>query len=238
MKSRSLLDSFRFALDGMVHVIRTHRHMRYHLVLTMAVLALSVLLRVTKVELILLVLVIALVLLAELFNTAVEVTVDLITDRYHPLAKVAKDVAGAAVLVASMTALVVGAMVFLDQPRVRLLAAGASLQPPANILHVLLAAVVLIAILVVVTKVRGGKGTLMRGGVMSAHAAIAAFLATAVYFAGHGNIFAVGAAALLALLVCQSRVEAGIHSVREVLLGAVAAVAVAVIMFEVLARGT
>jgi len=236
MKSRSLLDSFRFALDGMVHVIRTHRYMRYHLVITMAVIALSVLLRVTKIELITLVLVIALVLLAELFNTAVEVAVDMVTDAYHPLAKVAKDVAGAAVLVATLTALAVGGMVFLDQPRLRALVSGGSMHRPANILHVLLAGAVLIAILVVVTKVRGGKGTLTRGGVVSAHAAIASFLATAVYFAG-GNLLAVLAAATLALLVCQSRIEAGIHSLREVLLGALGAMAVAVIMFEVLSTG-
>ncbi|UCH33476.1 MAG: diacylglycerol kinase [Armatimonadota bacterium] len=236
MKSRSLLDSFRFALDGMVHVIRTQRHMRYHLVLTMAVIGLSVLLRVTKVELILLVLVIAMVLLAELFNTAIELAVDLVTEHYHPLAKVVKDVAGAAMLVATLASLAVGAMIFLDRPRLRALIAGGSLHTPANILHVLLAAAVLIAILVAVTKVRGGKGTLMRGGVMSAHAAIGAFLATTVYYAG-GGALAVGAAALLALLVCQSRVEAGIHTVREVILGAVAAVAVAVLMFEVLSGG-
>jgi len=84
-----------------------------------------------------------------------------------------------------------------------------------------------------VAKVRGGKGTLMRGGVVSAHAAIAAFLAAVVYHVSH-NVLAVGAAALLALLVFQSRVEAGIHTVREVILGAVWAVAVAVFMFEVL----
>jgi len=233
MKSRSLIDSFRFALDGMVHVIRTHRHMRYHLLVTMAVIALSVLLRVTKIELILLIIVIAMVLLAELFNTAVEVTVDLVTDGYHPLARIAKDVSGAAVLVTTIAAVGVGAMIFLDQPRLRALISGPSLHAPANILHVLLAAGVLIVILVVVAKVRGGKGTLMRGGVVSAHAAIASFLATAVYFAG-GNLLTVCAATLLALLVCQSRVEAGIHTLREVVLGAAAAVAVAVIMFEVL----
>jgi len=231
MKSRSLIDSFRFALDGMVHVIRTHRHMRYHLVITMAVLVLSVLFRITKLELIMLLLVIALVLLAELFNTAIEVTIDLVTDTYHPLAKIAKDVGGAAVLVSSLTAVAVGALIFFDRPRVRALVRGGGLHTPVNIIHVLLAGAVLIVILVVVTKIRGGKGTLMRGGVVSAHAAIAAFLATAVYFAG-GTPVAVAAAALLALLVCQSRVEAGIHSVREVTIGAVGAVAVAVIMFE------
>lgn len=233
MKSRSLLDSFRFALDGMVHVIRTHRHMRYHLLITMAVLALSVVMRVKKDEIILLLLVIAMVLLAELFNTAVEVTIDLVTDAYHPLAKVAKDVSGAAVLIATVTAVTVGALIFLDVPELRALVAGGSLHRPVYVLHVLLACAVLIAILVVITKVSGGKGTLMRGGVVSAHAAIASFLATAVYFAG-GNLVTVVAAVMLAALVCQSRVEAGIHTLREVLLGAVGAAAIAVIMFEVL----
>ena len=234
MKSRSLLDSFRFALDGLVHVIRTHRHMRYHLVITMAVLSLSVLLQVTKIELIALVVVIGMVLLAELFNSALEVTVDLLTDSYHPVAKVAKDVAGAAMMIATFTAVTVGALVFLDRMRLRQLVAGGALrQRPTNILHVLLAGAAVIAILVVVTKIRGGKGSLMRGGIVSAHAALAAFLATAAYYAG-GNVLVVGAAALLALLVCQSRVEAGIHTLREVLVGAAAAIAVTVFIFQVL----
>ncbi|HUT74233.1 MAG TPA: diacylglycerol kinase [Armatimonadota bacterium] len=234
MKSRSLFDSFRFALDGLVHVIGTHRHMRYHLVATMAVLALSVLLRVTKIEVIALILVIAMVLLAELFNTAIEVTVDLVTDSYHPLAKIAKDVAGAAMLLATLTAATVGALIFLDRRSVRQLTAGAVLHHrPANILHVLLAGAVLIMILVAVTKIRGGKGTLMRGGVVSAHAALAAFLATAVYYVCP-HVVAVGAAVTLTLLVCQSRVEAGIHTLREVIVGAVGAVAVTVFIFQVL----
>jgi len=234
MKSRTLLDSFRFALDGMVHVIRTHRHMRYHLVITMAVLALSVLARVSKVEVILLILAIALVLLAELANTAVEAAVDLVTDGYHPLAKIAKDVAGAGVLVATLTSATVGALIFLDRTRLRQLVAGGPLyQRPANILHVLLAGAALIMILVVVTKISGGKGTVMRGGVVSAHAALAAFLATTVFYAG-APMVAVGGAVLLAVLVCQSRVEAGIHTLREVILGAVGAVAVTVFMFQVL----
>jgi diacylglycerol kinase (ATP) len=235
MKSRSLIDSFRFALDGMVHVIRTHRHMRYHLVITMAVLVLSVLFHIKKEEVILLLFVIALVLLSELFNTAIEVTIDLVTDTYHPLAKIAKDVGGAAVLVSSLTAVAAGALIFFDRPRVRALVAGGGLRTPVNILHLLLAAAVLIIILVVVTKIRGGKGTLTRGGVVSAHAAMAAFLATAVYYAG-GSPVAVVAAALIALLVCQSRVEAGIHTLREVVIGAIGAVAIAIIMFEVFGR--
>lgn len=235
MKSKSLLDSFRFALDGMVHVIRTQRHMRYHLVLTMMALALTVVFGVSKIEIIALLLVIALVLTTELLNTAIEVTIDLVTDSYHPLAKVAKDVAGAAMLIATVTAATVGALIFLDHTRLRELVARGSLRHhPVYVLHVLFAGAVLLVILVILTKIRGGKGTLLRGGVVSAHAALAWFLATAVYYAG-GNIIEVSAAAALALLVCQSRVEARIHTLREVVLGGVAAVAISVIMFQVLA---
>ncbi len=61
---------------------------------------------------------VALVLIAELFNTALEVVVNLITDRYHPLAKIAKDVAAAGVLIASIYSLLVGGAVFLEQPAI------------------------------------------------------------------------------------------------------------------------
>ena len=53
------------------------------------------------------------VMMAELFNTAIEVVVNMITDSYHPLAKIAKDVAAAAVLIAAAGALVVGLILFV-----------------------------------------------------------------------------------------------------------------------------
>ena len=89
-------------------------------------------------------------------------------------------------------------------------------------MYVFVAAFLLLLILLIVWKVIGEKGTLLQGGVVSGHSAIAFFLATTILFVAN-NVFALILALLLAILVAQSRVEARIHTVQEVIIGAVLA---------------
>jgi diacylglycerol kinase len=107
--------SFAFAGQGVWHVVRTQRNMRVHLTAAAAVIALAVILRVTAVDWACLLAVIGLVLTAETLNTVVEAVVDLYTDEFHPLAKIAKDVAAAAVLISCVAAVGVGIAVFLPR---------------------------------------------------------------------------------------------------------------------------
>lgn len=199
-----------------MHTFRTQRNMRFHMMTVALVLFSGLLFRLSRLEMLVLLFTATLVLVTEMFNTAVEVVVDMITQSYHPAAKFAKDVAAGAVLIAAVNAIVVGFVLFLwDRPpgslRLRLE------EPPA--IHVLLVGMLLLLILLVVWKVLGEKGTLLQGGVVSGHAAIAFFLATTILFESH-DVFVTILALLLACLVAQSRVEAHIHTVREVLIGA------------------
>lgn len=89
--------------------------MRFHVLVAMVVVVLALLLRVGFVEFAILVLTVSLVLAVELVNTTVEAVVDLVTEDYHPLAKVAKDAAAGAVLVCSVGAVFVGVFVFWDE---------------------------------------------------------------------------------------------------------------------------
>src|SRR3712207_6682972 len=100
--------SFNHAYRGLIYAVRTQRNMRFHVVASAVVLVLSLLVGVTKLELAILVLVIMAVFVAEMFNTALEFTVDLVTNEYHPLAKLAKDVSAGVVLVTSVAALAGG----------------------------------------------------------------------------------------------------------------------------------
>jgi diacylglycerol kinase len=106
----------------MAYCVRTQRNLRIHLSITVLVLAASVALRVTLPELAVLVFCIMVVIVAEMLNTALECSIDLITSDYHPLAKLSKDVSAGAVLVASLGASAVGAIIFL--PRLWQLALG------------------------------------------------------------------------------------------------------------------
>ncbi|MGQ9500550.1 MAG: diacylglycerol kinase family protein [Anaerolineae bacterium] len=105
------LSSFHHAWDGLRYVVRTQRNARIHLTaLTLAV-GLGMVVGLSRLEWVMLALVIGAVLVAEWFNTAIEATIDLITVQYHPLAKVAKDAAAAGVLVTALVAIVVGILI-------------------------------------------------------------------------------------------------------------------------------
>jgi diacylglycerol kinase (ATP) len=233
MKTRSLVDSFLFAMEGLVHALRTHAHMRHLLLVSALLLLVSQLLAVDRGGLLALVFGIALLVIVELINVAIEAAVDLACDSYHPVAKVAKDVAGAAVMVASAVLIFICAFVFLESPRVTYFLGLSETQPSPKPLHVALVGAILIAIIVILGKVWGKKGTLWRGGAISGHAALAGyFLATISYKAGSPLIF--GLALGLAFLVGQSRLEAGIHTLREVLLGVMVGLGVSAIMLRFL----
>lgn len=107
----SLVSSFRNALSGLNELLRTQRNARIHLAITLAVIGLAAWLRLSVGDWALLALAATLVWTAELINTALEAVVDLASPGPQPLARLAKDLSAAAVLVAAVGAAVVGALV-------------------------------------------------------------------------------------------------------------------------------
>jgi diacylglycerol kinase (ATP) len=218
LRPKNPIDSFRFALNGILLSFRTQRHLRIHFGVAVLALIAGFIWRLSRVELLILVIAISMVLLAELFNTALETVVDLVTMDYHPLAKVAKDVAAGAVLVTTINAAMIGAVLFLDTAQIQQL----FLRPasiPSDLVRTLVVGFTLLLLLLVILKQRGGHGRFLHGGVVSGHSAIAFFLCTSMVMVARQPLISL-LAVLLALLVAQSRVDAGIHSVREVALGA------------------
>ncbi len=114
-RASTLLSSFRFAFAGLGYLLWSQRNAKIHVGIGLAAVALGFLLRITRSEWLALVLTIALVLAAEGVNTAVEATVDLASPEYHPMAKVAKDVAAGTVLLTAIASLIVGLIVFLPR---------------------------------------------------------------------------------------------------------------------------
>ncbi|HKL48664.1 MAG TPA: diacylglycerol kinase, partial [Desulfuromonadales bacterium] len=108
MKPANWFESVNCAIEGIIWSVRTQRHMRYHFWAAAAILLVGLFFHLSALELILLILAVTFVLFAELFNTAIEVLVDLVSPEYHPLARRAKDVAAGAVFIASIGAVVLG----------------------------------------------------------------------------------------------------------------------------------
>ncbi len=112
MKASKLRDSFKFAIEGVGYVLKTQRNMRLHFISAIAILAAGLILKISYLELAILSLTIALVIIAEMFNTAVEVIIDLQTSERHPIAKIIKDIAAGAVLISAINAVAVGFLIF------------------------------------------------------------------------------------------------------------------------------
>ena len=107
--------SFRHAWDGLAHATSTQPNFTIHLFLSTLAIFAGFILKISGLEWIIISLTIAIGLVIELVNTAIESTVDLITRRYHRLAKIAKDTAAAAMLVYALGAIVVAAIIFIPR---------------------------------------------------------------------------------------------------------------------------
>ena len=220
-----------WAFEGVIHVLRTQRNMRIHFALATIVLILAFSYGVTKLELMALLVAISFVLIAEMVNTAIEATIDLATTSFDPLAKMAKDIAAGAVLIASVNAVVIGYLVFADrltEPSSRLVERVR--EAPANLT---LIALILIVLIVIASKALTGRGTPLRGGLPSGHAALAFGGWMAITFIVEEERVVVSFVALImALLVAQTRIEAGVHSTLEVASGGLLGALVTLVVFQ------
>ncbi len=104
--------SFGYALAGLRHVLRTQRNARIHLIIALLAITLATVLRLSLVEWAILALTIGFVFVAEMFNSVAEAAVDAVTQRFHPLAKTAKDIAAGAVIFAAIISVIVGLLLF------------------------------------------------------------------------------------------------------------------------------
>lgn len=109
---RKLAKSFHYAGEGFHYAFRSDQNFFVHICIAILVVGFAWFFKVTRFEIISLVLVIVLVILAELINTAIEKVVDLITLDHHPSAKIAKDVSAAMVLFAACSAVIIGIIIF------------------------------------------------------------------------------------------------------------------------------
>jgi diacylglycerol kinase (ATP) len=228
-----MLQSFNRAFQGLVYAVRYERNMRVHLAVALVVLVSSVFLNVSRLELVAVVLAIVFVLMAEMINSAIEAVVDIITDEFDPRAKIAKDLAAGAVLIAAINALVVAYLVFADNlAHFSLELLTILRRSPTHLTFVALAVVVLA---VIALKAMRGRRVALSGGLPSGHAALAFAGWTAVTFVVGGTpqgVLVSAIAFVMAVLVAQTRVEAGIHSVLEVVLGAILGVVLTTLIFQ------
>ncbi len=232
-RSPSLLDSFNYATEGVIHALRTQRNLWIHFAIAAGVLIAALAFGVDRLELMVLLLAITFVLVAELVNTAIEAAVDVASTSFDPMAKLAKDIAAGAVLIAALNALAVGYLVFSGAVADR---SSRFLDRLANVDEELtLVALAVTIIVVIAIKAVTGRGTPLRGGLPSGHAAVAfaGWMAVTLVLDDSSHHFLVSTLTfIMALLVAQTRVESGVHSASEAATGGVLGALVTLALFQ------
>lgn len=109
---KSLLSSFRYALEGVWHALKNNRNLRIAFFLASIVILLGLYFHITSFEMVILIIAILLVILSEMINTAIEEMVNLITSEHRKEAKIAKDVAAGMVLAAAVGSVIIGFLIF------------------------------------------------------------------------------------------------------------------------------
>ena len=109
---KKLINSFKYAIEGIISSFKTERNMKIHVLAMIIVIALGFFFKLDKVEWCFIIIAIASVISAELFNTAIETVVDMVSPERNPKAKLVKDIAAGAVLVVAIGSAIIGFIIF------------------------------------------------------------------------------------------------------------------------------
>ena len=213
-----------------MYAVRTQLNIKIHLVVAFLVMSASLFYDITKIELIILSLTIILVVFAELINTAIEVAIDATTNYYHPLAKIAKNISAGAVLLTALNAIFIGYLIFWD--KINNFSFGVITKIKQSNPYMAFVILVMVVIITVITKAIYGEGTPLRGGMPSGHSTISFSIATIISYIAQEPII-IGLSFMMAIIVAQSRVDTGVHSLKEVVVGAILGTALTIIILKI-----
>lgn len=229
-QSRKFITSFNNAVEGFIYVLKTERNMRVHFLAAFFFLLLGIYLNFSSTEILILTSTIALVLVTEMINTAIELTIDIIKIEHHPIVRAVKDISAGAVLLAAINAVVVGYMLFaknipfsIEQTMTRI---------RNSPWHVTFISLILVFGITIIGKLLFGKGTPLRGGMPSGHAAIAFAIWTIIAFMTN-NTIVITLAFIMAFIIARHRVTYAIHTLWEVVAGSLLGILLTLLIFQV-----
>jgi len=230
MRERRFIESFNAAVEGFVYVLRTERNMRVHFLATLFFLLLGIYLDFTAMQMIALGIIITLVLTAEMVNSAVELIVDMVKVEFHPMARIIKDVSAGAVLLAAINAVVAGYILFSKKIPFNIQTEMARIRQTPW--HLTFISLILVFGASIIGKLIFHKGTPLRGGMPSGHAAVA-FAIWAIISFMTNNTIVIMLTFVMAFLIARHRVKDAVHTVREVIAGAILGILLTTLIFQV-----
>lgn len=233
IKSRNIADSFNAAIEGFLFVVKTQRNMRIHFLLAVLVLLFGIYLNFTRVELIMLLLTSSIVLITEMINTAMEIVMDYVEASHSQWVKVVKDITAGAVLVASISAVIVGYFLFLRDNLLYRIFKVEMLKLSESDWHISFFIFIVLIGIVIISKAIFGRGKPLRGGMPSGHAAVAFSIWMMVAILSDSTLI-VFAVLLLAFMVAHSRIRKKYHTIWEVVIGALLGIFTTLFLYRLL----
>jgi diacylglycerol kinase (ATP) len=221
------------ATEGILQAAKTQPHLKFHLLAAFSVLLCCFIIGLDKYEFAVIALVAIVVIVAEMFNSALEAVVDLTTQEFKPLARTAKDVSAGAVLISAIGALVIGYLIL--GPHLVKIWLGFYRVPRHAAGNIAVLALIMIMLVVILIKVYCGTGHPLRGGFPSGHTASAFSLWISLIHVTV-NPWLIGLGLLGAVLIAASRLRLKIHTFRDVFYGALLGSAITLILFKVFFR--
>ncbi len=219
------------AIEGLIYVLKTQRNMRIHFLFSVLLVLAAIYLNMTRTDFLIVLLTVTFVLVAEIVNTAVEYAVDLTVNTINPVARVIKDISASAVLVSAAAALIVFYIVFSRYLNIPF--ENAVFKIKQSPWHITFISFIIVLSLVIAGKVLLHKGTPLRGGMPSGHAAMAFAIWTAILFSTTNHMVII-LTFILAFFVARSRIIESIHNVWEVIAGALLGVLATTLVFQIL----
>ncbi len=230
MKNGNFLDACQNALDGIIYAITTQSNIKKQLLIAVAVMLISLFFDLSRAEFLCLMFTVVLIIIAEMFNTAIETVVDLYTDLYHPKAKIAKDVGAGAVVIAAINAVIVAYFLFFQKiSTIGLRMVEEVVNSP---IHLAFVAVLLTVIVIVTLKAAATRNhKFIKENFMPSGQTAVAFAALTIVWLTTRNVVIFTLALVLALLVAINRYQTKKRTKLEIIIGACVGVLVVILLY-------
>lgn len=235
MKNDNFFEAWGNATNGIIYSATTQRNIRIQLVLAVIVMVLSLFYGLNTAEFLCLLFAVFLVIFAELINTAIETVVDLFVDVYHPKAKISKDVAAGAVVLAACNALVVGYFIFFKEENLKAISDSIFNNMVKSPMHLSFVAIMLVVIAVISMKAGCSKkterGELVKEGFVPSGQSAIAFAALTAIWLNSKDIVTFTLALILSILVVENRVGSNARTKAEIVFGACMGVLIVLLIY-------
>lgn len=235
LKNDNFIEACNNAVNGIIYAATTQRNIRIQLVLAVIIMMLSLFYGLNTTEFLCLVFAVFMVIFAEMINTAIETVVDLFVDVYHPKAKIAKDVAAGAVVLAACNALVVGYFIFFNQENIKAISDSIFNNMVKSPTHLAFVAILLVIIAVIAIKAscsrKKQRGELIKEGFVPSGQTAIAFAALTAIWINSRDIITFSLALVLSVLIAGNRLYNNARTKAEVAFGACMGILIVILVY-------